>query len=97
VSAVNDYENLRNEATWSGNLFLLFVAGLPDGLFSYQKSKFGYILEVLGMENVGIFYGHLEYFMTIWYVSWPFCIFCGHLVFFPCFGMLYQEKSANLD
>jgi hypothetical protein len=29
-------------------------AGLPDGIFSYQKSQFGYILEGLGMENVGI-------------------------------------------
>jgi hypothetical protein len=33
-------------------------AGLPDGLFYYQKSQFGYILEGLGMEN-GIFYCHL--------------------------------------
>jgi hypothetical protein len=31
-------------------------AGLPDGLFEDQKSKFGYILEGLGMKNVGIFY-----------------------------------------
>jgi hypothetical protein len=34
---------------------------VPDGLFSYQKSQFGYILEGLGRENVGIFYGPLEY------------------------------------
>jgi hypothetical protein len=34
------------------------------------------------MEDVGIFYGHLVYFMAIWYI-------------FPCFGMLYQEKSGN--
>jgi hypothetical protein len=33
-------------------------AGLPDGLFSYQKSQFGYILEGLGMEKVGKFFGH---------------------------------------
>jgi hypothetical protein len=25
----------------------------------------------------------------------PFGIFCGHLVLFPRFGMLYQEKSGN--
>jgi hypothetical protein len=31
------------------------AAGLPDGLFSYQKYRLGYILEGLGMENVGIF------------------------------------------
>jgi hypothetical protein len=29
--------------------------GLPDGLFSNQKSQFGQILEGLGMENLGIF------------------------------------------
>jgi hypothetical protein len=29
--------------------------GLPDGFISNQKSKFGQILEVLGMENVDIF------------------------------------------
>jgi hypothetical protein len=50
-------------------------AGLPDGSFSNQKSKFGLILEGLAMEDVGIFYGHLVhfllfYFMDIWYSSW---------------------------
>jgi hypothetical protein len=30
-------------------------AGLPDSTFSYQKSQFGYILEGLGIENVGTF------------------------------------------
>jgi hypothetical protein len=31
---------------------------LPDGLFSYKKSKFGYILEGLGILKCGIFYNH---------------------------------------
>jgi hypothetical protein len=35
-------------------------AGLPDGLFSNQKSHFGYIWEGLAMENVSNFYDHLE-------------------------------------
>jgi hypothetical protein len=39
--------------------------GLPDGIFSDKKSQFGKILEGLRMENVGIFYGHLEYFKYI--------------------------------
>jgi hypothetical protein len=30
----------------------------------------------------GIFFGHLVYFMVIWYIV-------------PRFGMLYQEKSGN--
>jgi hypothetical protein len=38
---------------------------LPDGLFSNQKSRFGNILEGLGMENDAIFYYNLEYFKAI--------------------------------
>jgi hypothetical protein len=34
--------------------------------FQKQKSQFGQILEGLGFENVGIFYGPLEYFTAIW-------------------------------
>jgi hypothetical protein len=41
---------------------------LPDGLFSFQKSQFGFNIEGLGMENVGIFYDHFEYFAAIWYI-----------------------------
>jgi hypothetical protein len=39
---------------------------LPDGLLSNQKSQFG--KKILGprLENVDIFYGHLEYFMDNW-------------------------------
>jgi hypothetical protein len=36
-----------------------FHTGLPDGIFSNQKSKFGSFLEGLAMEDVGICYGHL--------------------------------------
>jgi hypothetical protein len=44
------------------------MTGLPDGLFSNQKTQFGYILEGLGVENVDIFCGHLKYFTTMWFV-----------------------------
>jgi hypothetical protein len=67
-------------------------SGLPDGVFSNQKSKVRYILEGLAMEDVGKFNVHLVYFMDIR------IIFCGHLVhyyIFSHFGMLYQEKSGN--
>jgi hypothetical protein len=40
--------------------------GLPDGLFSDQKSKFGYISEGLAMEDDGKFHGHLVYSTAIW-------------------------------
>jgi hypothetical protein len=33
----------------------------PDGKFAYQKILYGYILEGLGIENVGIF-------LATWYV-----------------------------
>jgi hypothetical protein len=39
-----------------------FAAGLPDGLFSNQKSKFGSIFEGPAIKDVGILYGLLEYF-----------------------------------
>jgi hypothetical protein len=40
-------------------------AGLPDGLFSNQKSQIGKNFQGLGLENVDTFYGHLEYFIAI--------------------------------
>jgi hypothetical protein len=42
------------------------MSGLPDGLFSNQKSQFGSFLEGLRLENVDIFYGHLESFTNTW-------------------------------
>jgi hypothetical protein len=50
------------------------VAGLPDGLFCYQKSQFGYILEGLGMENV--------IFENIWTILTQFVVIYGRLVEF---------------
>jgi hypothetical protein len=70
-------------------------AGLPDGLFLYQKSQLGYILEGLGIDNVGIFYDHLEYFTAVRYNLWQFGIVCSYLVHFSRFGILYQENSGN--
>jgi hypothetical protein len=34
------------------------------------------------LRQLEIFYGHLVYFVVIWYI-------------FPRFGILYQEKSGN--
>jgi hypothetical protein len=67
---------------------------LPDGIFSNQKSRFGQILEGLAMEDVGVFYVHLVYFMAIWYILWPFGIFYACFKYIPRFGELYQEKSG---
>jgi hypothetical protein len=49
-------------------------------------------LEVLEMENVVLFYYHLEYFTAIWYNLLPFGIVCGHLVYFLRFGMFGPRK-----
>jgi hypothetical protein len=70
----------------------LSPSGLPDGLFSNEKYKFGQSLEGVVMEEVCSFYGHLVYFTALY----------GRLVYFvviwyifPRFGRLYQEKSGN--
>jgi hypothetical protein len=57
------------------------MPGLPDGLFSNQKSKFGQIVEGLAMEDDGIFYGRLVHLTVFGYILWTFGIFCGNLVY----------------
>jgi hypothetical protein len=69
-----------------------FPAGLPDGLFLNQKNQFGHFFEGLGMENVYIFYYHLDYFTAIWYNLWQCDIVCGHLVYFSHFGIFGPGK-----
>jgi hypothetical protein len=34
------------------------------------------------MENVGIFYGHMAYFMVIWHILWSYGIFSGLMKYF---------------
>jgi hypothetical protein len=41
------------------------------------------------MEDVGIFYGHLVYFMTIWSSLRPFHLFNGHFVYVFCGNLVY--------
>jgi hypothetical protein len=71
-------------------------AGLPDVIFSNQKSQIGYILEGLGMENVCLFNAHLEHFTTIWHFLWPFGTFCGNLVLFPVLVCCTKNNMATL-
>jgi hypothetical protein len=56
--------------------------------FEIKNTNLGKFWRVKAMEDVGLFYGHLVYFSTIWYMCRSFGIF------FP-FGMLYAEKSGN--
>jgi hypothetical protein len=72
----------------------MYLPGLPNGLFSNQKSRFGkksawskigkcgYIL-----RPFGIFYGHLGYFMTIWHIV------CS---FFPVLVSCTKKNLATL-
>jgi hypothetical protein len=49
------------------------------------------------MEDVGIFYDHLEYFTSIWYNLWPFGTVCGPLVhFFPIIIVRTKKNLATL-
>jgi hypothetical protein len=60
-----------------------YESGLPDGLFSDQKSQFCFVFEGLGMENLGV----CTYFMVIWVLLSlfgdfsPFGIFCGNYTY----------------
>jgi hypothetical protein len=44
------------------------------------------------MENVGLFYDHLEYLNDIWEILWPSGTICTRF-----FGNIYREKSSNHD
>jgi hypothetical protein len=74
------------------NCHLIVVPGLPDGLFSNQKSKFGLILEGLAMEDDGTFYVLLVHFTVFCYILWTFGIVRGNLVYFPPFWYFAPRK-----
>jgi hypothetical protein len=74
-----------------------YVAGLPDGLFSNQKSKFGEILEGLAMKDVGIFYKHLVHFTVFRYILLTFGTVRGNLVHFsPVLVFCTKKNLATL-
>jgi hypothetical protein len=66
-------------------------AGLPDGLFSNQKSQFGKILEGHRLENIDTFNCHLKYYQPIWYIL-RFGKFCVNLVRFFLFWYHVPRK-----
>jgi hypothetical protein len=65
-------------------------AGLPDGLFSYQKSQFGYILDGLAMQDVCAFYDHLVY-------VWPFDTFYDYFVYFEVIWYIFSRFGKSLQ
>jgi hypothetical protein len=55
-------------------------AGLPDGRWILiPKIPFWVNFGRLSMEDVGIFYCHLGYFVVIWNILRPFGIFHGYI------------------
>jgi hypothetical protein len=52
-------QNRLNESIIFFSIASSLEPGLPDGIFSYQKSRIGRVLEGFGMENVGKFYDYL--------------------------------------
>jgi hypothetical protein len=59
---------------------------------------FWLIFSGLGVENFGIFYGHLAYFVIIWQMLWPFGAFYWRLVyFFPFLVYSTEENLATLS
>jgi hypothetical protein len=73
---------------------LSFRQGCQMVCFQTKTPQFWSILEGLAMVNLYKLYDHLVYFTAIENILWPFGSFCGHLVHFPCFGILYK-KSGN--
>jgi hypothetical protein len=54
---------------------------------SHRKSQFGYILEGLEMDYVGIFHGCLVQFVVIWYIFPSFGMFGQRNIRQPCLGL----------
>jgi hypothetical protein len=88
---------ITGKKRWTGFVVafdgVLFVAGLPDGVFSNQKYRFGKIFEGIGVEKVDMFYGHLDYIMAIWYILWPFGNLVAILVHFTTFLEYCVKKN----
>jgi hypothetical protein len=87
---------LRSKERKKRNVSTCLQTGLPDGIFSNQKSKFGKIWECLEMKDVGKFYVLLGYvFTAIWYSLWPFGIFYCHFGIFFQYLYVVPNTSGN--
>jgi hypothetical protein len=65
--------------------------------FQTKNPNLSKVFEGLGLGNVNIFFGHLEYFKVYWGILWPLGTFCVHLVHFSGFGIIIPRKSGNPD
>jgi hypothetical protein len=62
--------------------------------FQTKNTNLGKFRKVFQLKML-VYYDHFVYFTVKWYMLWPFGTFCGHLVIFSHFGMLYREKFGN--
>jgi hypothetical protein len=63
--------------------------GLPDGIFSNQKSQFRYIFRGLQRKR-------LVYFMVIWSILRTFGVLVGYFgIFSPVLVKYYRKTSGN--
>jgi hypothetical protein len=68
----------------------MFIAGLPDGIFSYFE---GPTMDDAGLF-CGVFCGHFGYFMVIWYISPCFGPVLLRKIWQPwCFGKCARNGS----
>jgi hypothetical protein len=63
--------------------------------FQTKNPNLGKILEGLRIDNIGKFYAHLEYAMSIWYTLWSIGNFVEIWCIFDRFGTLCVEKSGS--
>jgi hypothetical protein len=65
--------------------------------FQTKNPNLGQFLRALSLENVGIFYGHLEYLSDIWKFNDHLVRFVLIWYIYPNFGIMYQENLATLS
>jgi hypothetical protein len=68
--------------------------------FHTKQPNFGIVREASEFDISGILCGHLVYLVSIWYVLWPFGIFCGPYCvviwyIFSTFEMRRPEKEIG--
>jgi hypothetical protein len=75
----------------------MLSARVARWFFFNQKSHFGKSFEGLRLENVDIFYDHLEYFTDICVPFGIFCVYLVHFVFiWYIFPVLVPHTNKNL-
>jgi hypothetical protein len=73
--------------------------GLPGVIyFQTKNSNLGKNMEGIRLEDVDIFYCHLEYFTAIWHILWPFgkVVVIWYVYFTPVLAYCVKKNLATL-